>query len=417
MITLKTITRFSGTGSVLLDANKTGLQSVGIKQHLKSFFNIGDARKDNFDTLMAIRTAIRVDPRFSSTDIQDHADRLFADVRTDRAIDVSRIKGIVQELKGLAKVTKPNIVKRVDLHLAAGNLPANLHGCADQVAFVAKHHANTVATARWGAATAAGIPKADYVPVDVAGCVSNATQNCQAVLDAVSNVPDANTRDLVDFVGKHLDQLLFKYNQVRQPVVIRTFAEIADIGRFCAQASRAGHSWIHEDRPGAIVHDEPERVKPYEMAAVEFLAAVGKPVPPSLYGTVDQMVRGFLTDRQLSSSFSTAVRGQDHSMGNLKRLLAGDVAKIYSTIKGHAGFRAFCTDALGTDVKAFEALGCYVAKLVALRLSDGVKDAVRREQLVQFGNVDLADFEEQQVRPVCVAFETAVRDAIMNDLY
>ena len=47
MISLNTITSFKGTGSVLLDANGTGLQSVGIKQHLKSFFNFGTARAEN----------------------------------------------------------------------------------------------------------------------------------------------------------------------------------------------------------------------------------------------------------------------------------------------------------------------------------------------------------------------------------
>ena len=104
-------------------------------------------------------------------------------------------------------------------------------------------------------------------------------------------------------------------------------------------------------------------------------------------------------------------------MANIKRLLAGDAMKMYSAIKGHAGFRAFCTDSLGTDVKALEALGRYVAKLVALRLSDGVKNALRRELLAQAAIVDLTDFEEQQVKPVCVALEAAVRDAIMQDLY
>ena len=417
MITLDMITRFGGTDGMLINENKTDFESVGVMQRLKIFFNIGDARKRNASTVSEISTAVFNDPRFQSTDLQNHAKRLLAGVRTDRAIDATRIKGIVQELEGLAQVNKPNIVKRVDLHMAAGKLPANLHGCADQVVFVAKHHANTVATAEWGNALAAGNPNADYIPVDLARSIGEATTKCQAVLDAVSNVPDANTRDLVDFVDKHLDQLVFKYDTVRRPIELRTSEEIADIGKFCGQASRAAHIWMREDYPRGIVYDEPELVKPYEMAAVEFLAAVGKPVPPSLYGTIDQMVRGFLTDPTLVSSFSAAVKAKDHSIGNLKNLLAGDVAKIYSAIKGHAGFRAFCTDALGTDVKAFEAFGCYVAKLVALRLSAGVKDAIRRELLVQFGSVNSADIEEQLVQPVGVAFETAVRDAIMNDLY
>lgn len=423
MISLSTITSFKGTGSVLLDANGTGLESVGFKQQLKSFFNVGDAQDKNRELLRAIRTAIRVDNRFSSTDIQDHADRLFAEVRTDRAIDVSRLKGIVQELEKLALVSGSNIGKRVDLHVAAGDYTAVglsdfIDKHADQVAFVAKQRADKVADDTQTAAIVANAT-ADvrYVPVDVAGCVMDAAMNCQAVLDAVSNVPDANTRDLVDFVAKHLGQLVLKNDAAQRPNTFRTPSEIADIGRFCAQASRGGHAWIHESNPIGSISGEPELVKPYEMAAMEFLAAVGKPVPPSLYDTIDQMARGFLTDPQLSNSFSTAVRRQDHSMANIKRLLAGDAMKMYSAIKGHAGFRAFCTDTLGTDVKALEALGRYVAKLVALRLSDGVKNALRRELLAQAAIVDLTDFEEQQVKPVCVALEAAVRDAIMQDLY
>ena len=36
MISLDTITRFNGTGRVLLDAQGTGLESVGVSQRLKS---------------------------------------------------------------------------------------------------------------------------------------------------------------------------------------------------------------------------------------------------------------------------------------------------------------------------------------------------------------------------------------------
>ena len=266
MISLNTITSYKGTGSVLLDAQRTGLQSVGIKQHLKSFFNFGTARAENLDTLMAVRTAIRVDPRFSSTDIQDHADRLLAEVRTDRAIDVSRIKGIVLELEKLAHVSGSNIGKRVDLHVAAGDYTAVglsdfIDKHADQVAFVAKQRADKVADdAQTAAIVANATADVRYIPVDVAGCVMDAAANCQAVLDSVSNVPDANTRDLVDFAAKHLGQLVLKNDSARRPNTFRTPVEIADIGRFCAQASRGGHTWIHESNPIGIIHGEPELV-------------------------------------------------------------------------------------------------------------------------------------------------------------
>ena len=404
MISLNTITSYKGTGSVLLDAQRTGLQSVGIKQHLKSFFNFGTARAENLDTLMAVRTAIRLDPRFSSTDIQDHADRLLAEVRTDRAIDVSRIKGIVEELEKIAFVSGSNIGKRVDLHVAAGDYTAVglsdfIDKHADQVAFVAKQRANNLADVAQAATTPA---KADYVPVDVAGCVMDAAANCQAVLDSVSNVPDANTRDLADFAAKHLGQLVLKNDSARRPNTFRTPVEIADIGRFCAQASRGGHTWIHESNPIGIIHGEPELVKPYEMAAVEFLAAAGKPVPPSLYGSIDRMVRSFLTDQQLTSSFFQKVRSRGFSADAIKDSLASVMRKMLSTINSHAEFKAFCTDNLGTDVKAFEALGRYVAKLVAMRLPADVSKGI---------------CEKLQVQSADVAFETAARDAVVDGLY
>ena len=408
MISLNTITSYKGTGSVLLDAQRTGLQSVGIKQHLKSFFNFGTARAENLDTLMAVRTAIRVDPRFSSTDIQDHADRLLAEVRTDRAIDVSRIKGIVLELEKLAHVSGSNIGKRVDLHVAAGDYTAVglsdfIDKHADQVAFVAKQRADKVADdAQTAAIVANATADVRYIPVDVAGCVMDAAANCQAVLDSVSNVPDANTRDLVDFAAKHLGQLVLKNDSARRPNTFRTPVEIADIGRFCAQASRGGHTWIHESNPIGIIHGEPELVKPYEMAAVEFLAAAGKPVPPSLYGSIDRMVRSFLTDQQLTSSFFQKVRSRGFSADAIKDSLASVMRKMLSTINSHAEFKAFCTDNLGTDVKAFEALGRYVAKLVAMRLPADVSKGI---------------CEKLQVQSADVAFETAARDAVVNELY
>ena len=405
MISLNTSTSYKGTGSVLLDAQRTGLQSVGIKQHLKSFFNFGTARAENLDTLMAVRTAIRLDPRFSSTDIQDHADRLLAEVRTDRAIDVSRIKGIVEELEKIAFVSGSNIGKRVDLHVAAGDYSAEdelsdfIDKHADQVAFVAKQRANNLADVAQAATTPA---KADYVPVDVAGCVKEAATNCRAVLDSVSNVPDANTRDLVDFVGKHLDQFVLKNDLARRPNTFRTPVEIGYIGKFCGQASRGGHSWIHEDHPGTAVLDEPERVKPYEMAAVEFLAAAGKPVPPSLYGSIDRMVRSFLTDQQLTSSLFQKSRSRGFSADAIKDSLASVMRRMLSTIDSHADLKAFCTDNLGKDVKAFEALGRYVAKLVAMRLPADVSKGI---------------CEKLQVQSADVAFETAARDAVVNELY
>ena len=103
MVTLDTISRFGGTGKMLLDAQGTGLESAGVMHRLKSFFNFGDARAKNAATLNAIRSAVLSDPRFAPADLQAQAQRLLDDVRTDRAIDASQIKGLVKALKKLAE--------------------------------------------------------------------------------------------------------------------------------------------------------------------------------------------------------------------------------------------------------------------------------------------------------------------------
>ena len=157
MITLDTIIKFAGTDKMLVNAQGTGFESVGIAQRLKSFFNIGDARKRNIDTMSAIRGAIYNDPRFRTADLSEHVQRLLDEVSTDSAIDATRIKSIAKELKSLAdRDSTAALDKRVELHLAAGVLPDELRGCVekhmDQVLFIAKQRtrkvADDVATAR-----------------------------------------------------------------------------------------------------------------------------------------------------------------------------------------------------------------------------------------------------------------------------
>ena len=99
MITLDTISRFAGTGKMQVNAQGTGFESVGILQRLKSFFNIGDARLKNAETLTAIHHAILNDPRYFSQDVQAEAARLLSEVRTDRAIGVAQIKSIIARHK------------------------------------------------------------------------------------------------------------------------------------------------------------------------------------------------------------------------------------------------------------------------------------------------------------------------------
>ena len=89
-ITLNTILQFTGSDRVLLNAQGTGLVSVNRLQRFKSFFNIGDARQKNAETLTAIHHAVLNDPRFASKELQDQAVRLLSEVRVDRALDATR---------------------------------------------------------------------------------------------------------------------------------------------------------------------------------------------------------------------------------------------------------------------------------------------------------------------------------------
>ena len=103
MISLSTITSYTGANGVLLNAQQTGLESAGFVHRLKSFFGIGDAREKNRATLNALKDAILTDPRFSTQDdLKAEVERLFKQERTYLAVDMSRIRGIMQRVGKLA---------------------------------------------------------------------------------------------------------------------------------------------------------------------------------------------------------------------------------------------------------------------------------------------------------------------------
>jgi len=80
-LTVDTIRNFGGVGNITLDQQKTGIEESKL-QGFKSFFNIGDARQKNAETLLAIHHAILNDPRFFSQSVQSEAARLLSQVRT-----------------------------------------------------------------------------------------------------------------------------------------------------------------------------------------------------------------------------------------------------------------------------------------------------------------------------------------------
>ena len=74
-LTVDTLRNLTGTGSITLDRQNDGLVA-GKHQSLRSFFNIGDARQQNVETLVAIHHAIANDPRFAAPDVRAEAAQL-----------------------------------------------------------------------------------------------------------------------------------------------------------------------------------------------------------------------------------------------------------------------------------------------------------------------------------------------------
>lgn len=100
-ISLNAIRNFQGDERFVL-GQQGQIQDVGRFHRFKVFFDIGDARKQNGDTLLAIHHAILNDPRYFSQDVQKKAAELLSQVRTDRALGKAQIKGIIDQLDAMS---------------------------------------------------------------------------------------------------------------------------------------------------------------------------------------------------------------------------------------------------------------------------------------------------------------------------
>ena len=77
-LNIDTIRNYAETGNIALNQQRTGVEKPTL-QGLKSFFNFGDARVKNAETLTAIHHAILNDPRFAAKDVQSEAARLLSE--------------------------------------------------------------------------------------------------------------------------------------------------------------------------------------------------------------------------------------------------------------------------------------------------------------------------------------------------
>ena len=249
-LSIDSIRNFAGVGSITLDAQSTGITSASM-QGFKSFFNIGNARQKNAETIVALHHAIVNDPRFGAQNVQAEAVRLLTEVRAERAISATQIKDIIRQLDALAE---RNVEERVEAHLAATPLP---EWAAGHEAQISKLVTLAVADHGYGAALAEPIGE---------------------VIDRIGMIVGlaGNDSDLKDLLFTSLQKILFESGTTlasEERIQQRVDQFRANLAQFDACARQSA---------------DPVAVKRF---GVEFLMALGKPVAPVVIDTLDQFAR------------------------------------------------------------------------------------------------------------------------------
>ena len=335
-ISLNAIRQFSGSGSLVLDAQGTGLQSSKITQQLRSFFNVGDARQKNAETLTAIHYAFLNDPRFATKDLQQQAAKLLADVRVDRAIDASQIKAIVKEMDRLADGTTKTLGERVKLQLAVSRYKSALQpGYGDLTKIIMQQVKKAAAAGK--------------SPVDVAGIVQEVSELGMIARLSVDAPNKRMPAWLMNFAVRHLGQFI-----VHSDGTLRSDKEISDAVLntcdFYRDAKAAGAD---------------------STAAFEFIDTVGKKLPKGLFATFGNHVRSLqdFLEKRLGNNPSDA-----HVIAIIREF-ANEVR--FSPIRK-------ADDSYGTPVfqkndnTACQAVAHYEAKLMAANLPAAVSNAICR---------------------------------------
>lgn len=345
-ISLNSIRQFSGSGSLVLDAQGTGLQSSKIAQHLRSFFDMGDARQKNAETLMAIHHAFLNDPRFATKDLQQQAAKLLADVRVDRAIDASQIKAIVKEMDRLANVTPQTLDERVKLQLAftVRRFPI--------LQFYTGEVAN-IATQQVRRAVAAG-----QNPVDVAGIVEEVSELAMTARSNTTDESKPSKHKLMDFAVAHLHQFV-----ERSDGTLRSKEEVVDAVRHTCD-----------------FYTDAKDAKANSADAFEFIDTVGRKLPKGLFAKIGAHVlsmQAFLT-RRLPPGSSPS---EDIVKSIIGEFAANEVRfrPIYKDDSPYSTTPLFKND----DHTACKAVARYEAKQLALVLPGPVSDTICRGMHVQ----------------------------------
>jgi hypothetical protein len=379
-ISLQTITAYSGSGGILLNAQGTGLESVGFVHRLKSFFGIGDAREQNRATLMAIQDAIGNDPRFNTPDLRAEAQRLISKESTRFAVDMSHINGILSRMSALASGSNASLDKRVDLHLAATPLPPQLteYADADEVMLIAKQHVRN-------AALAAG----PGTVVDVARLVRDVINCCVTAMTSTTPLNERQSVPLMRAVGRNLQHFV-----IQEDRTMRTDVETADFVRDAFDTYRTLKDQAYEavDFPSydSLEDAAPalRRMRDCNRAALEFLCTAGKTVTLDMFHKIQGNLKtypplvgfdGIKSTRDIHEAINATMRNYTRHPVRL--------------VRGQPLFN---------DLKATKALSRYVATLMASQLTDEQRDLI---------------CSKLRVKSAAEAFEDGVYFALLNGDY
>ena len=363
-ISLSTINSYAGTGGVLLNAQQTGLESAGFVHRLKSFFNIGDAREKNRATLDALKDAVLTDPRFQTTDLMDEVERLFEKEHTCFAVDMSRIRGIMNKVGVLAD--KRNVAmldKRVDMHMAAAVAAGNLsltgygEGYREEVTRIVKQQVRREATL---------LGKSQ---VDVAGITMEVCYSAAAVLSLVHESGNGRPPELDDFAIRNLRQFVVCGN-----LTLRKRDEIGplvhDTCDFYWRAKAMDDGQVEGLAHSTKASANP--VGPHAEAALKFMDTVGRPLKHGLFDTIGEYAR------EMSKKVTTKLEidPTEDQVRSMVRDMAEEMRK--KPIVGAHNSALFLR-----DNRANMALARYIGTSMALELSDETCQAICKSQSVE----------------------------------
>ncbi len=343
MITLDTITSYSGANGILLNAQQTGLESAGFIHRLKSFFNIGDAREKNRETLNALKAAVLTDPRFNTEDLQAQVERLFKNEHTFLAVDMSRIRGIMNKMVRLADGSDASLDRRVDLHLAAILPPPGVntplgrallvaHADLADIALIAKQHV------RNAAADGSGV-------VDVATLVGEVLDRCAKAIISTAPLGRFQPYDDMKYAGHHLQHLLMRFDRT-----LRTDDEVADY---------VSNAFDFYRKARDVTKSEP-----HAEAALEFACTVGEQVDLGMFDLIHNYVARLPLDAFRGLKRNSTTEDFDGAIQSFACHMAAQ------PLRGANGGCPF------DNLKATKSLARYMANLVALRLPEPLRVAI-----------------------------------------